>query len=53
MTRAAYFGDAMDYQVAITGTATTLRVAGPPAPRFAVDQAVVVRIAPAACILVR
>ena len=53
VTRAAYFGDAMDYQVAITGTATTLRVAGPPAPRFAVDQAVVVRIEPAACILVR
>jgi iron(III) transport system ATP-binding protein len=53
VTRAAYFGDAMDYQVAITDTATTLRVAGPPAPRFAVDQAVVVRIEPASCVLVR
>ena len=53
VTRAAYFGDAMDYQVAITGTASTLRVAGTPAPRFAVDQAVVVQIEPQACILVR
>jgi iron(III) transport system ATP-binding protein len=53
VTRAAYFGDAMDYQVAIAATATTLRVAGPPAPRFAVDEAVVVRIEPRSCILVR
>jgi len=53
VTRAAYFGDAMDYQVAIAGTVTALRVAGPPAPRFAVDQAVVVRIEPRSCILVR
>jgi iron(III) transport system ATP-binding protein len=53
VTRASYFGDAMDYQVAIDGTATTLRVAGPPAPRFAVGQAVVVRIEPGRCILVR
>ena len=53
VTRAAYFGDAMDYQVAIAGTASTLRVAGAPEPRFAVDQAVVVRIEPRSCILVR
>ena len=49
----AYFGDAMDYQVAIAGTASTLRVAGTPEPRFAVDQAVVVRIEPRSCVLVR
>jgi putative spermidine/putrescine transport system ATP-binding protein len=53
ITRAAYFGDAMDYQVAIAGTAASLRVAGPPAPCFAVDQTVVVRIEPRSCILVR
>ena len=53
VTRAAYFGDAMDYQVAIAGTASTLRVAGTPEPRFAVDQAVVVRIEPRSCILVQ
>ena len=53
VTRAAYFGDAMDYQVAITGTLTTLRVAGTPELRFAVDQAVVVRVEPRSCILVR
>jgi iron(III) transport system ATP-binding protein len=53
VTRAAYFGDAMDYQVAITGTVTTLRVAGTPELRFAVDQAVVVRIEPRSCILVQ
>jgi iron(III) transport system ATP-binding protein len=53
VTRAAYFGDAMDYQVAIAGTASTLRVAGAPEPRYVVDQAVVVRIEPRSCILVR
>jgi iron(III) transport system ATP-binding protein len=53
VTRASYFGDAMDYQVAIDGTATTLRIAGPPGPRFAVGESVVVRIEPERCILVR
>jgi iron(III) transport system ATP-binding protein len=53
VTRASYFGDAMDYQVAIDGTASTLRVAGAPEPRFTVGQTVVVRIEPRSCILVR
>jgi iron(III) transport system ATP-binding protein len=53
VTRASYFGDAMDYQVAITGTACTLRVAGGPEFRLAVGQAVVVRIEAHRCILVR
>jgi iron(III) transport system ATP-binding protein len=53
IARAAYFGDAMDYQVAITETAATLRVAAAPEPRFTVGQAVVVQIEPRACILVR
>jgi iron(III) transport system ATP-binding protein len=53
VTRASYFGDAMDYQVALDGTAFTLRVAGAPAPRFAAGQAVTVRIDPGSCVLVR
>ena len=53
IARAAYFGDAMDYQVAITETAATLRVAAAPEPRFTVGQPVVVEIEPRACILVR
>jgi iron(III) transport system ATP-binding protein len=53
IARASYFGDAMDYQVAIAGTATTLRVAGPPEPRFEVGHGVVVRIEPRRCVVVR
>ncbi len=53
IARAAYFGDAMDYQVAITETAATFRVAAAPEPRFTVGQPVVVEIEPRACILVR
>jgi hypothetical protein len=53
VTRASYFGDTMDYLVAVEGAATTLRVTGPPAPRFDVGQGVVVRIEPGSCILVR
>jgi hypothetical protein len=53
VTRASYFGDAMDYQVAIAGTACTLRAAGAPESRLAVGQAVVVRIAAERCILVQ
>ena len=53
VTRASYFGDAMDYQVAIAGTACTLRAAGPPEPRFAVGQPVIARIEARACIVVR
>jgi iron(III) transport system ATP-binding protein len=53
VTRASYFGDAMDYQVAIAGTDCTLRAAGAPELRLAVGQAVVVRIEAQRCILVR
>ena len=53
VTRASYFGDAMDYQVAIAGTTCTLRAAGAPEPRFAVGQPVVARIEARACIVVR
>jgi iron(III) transport system ATP-binding protein len=53
ITRGSYFGDAMDYQVAIDGAASTLRVAGPPEPRFEIGQAVIVRMEPRHCVLVR
>jgi iron(III) transport system ATP-binding protein len=53
VARAIYFGDAMDYQVAVTGTETVLRVAAGPEPRWAVGQKVVVRIAAHRCVLVR
>ncbi|HEY7140389.1 MAG TPA: ABC transporter ATP-binding protein [Methylomirabilota bacterium] len=53
VTRASYFGDSIDYQVAIAGTACTLRAAGAPDAQLAVGQAVVVRIAADRCILVR
>jgi iron(III) transport system ATP-binding protein len=53
VTRASYFGDAMDYQVAITGTAVTLRAAGTAESHLTIGQAVVVRIAADRCVLVR
>jgi iron(III) transport system ATP-binding protein len=53
VTRAAYFGDAMDYQVAITGSECTLRAAGTPEARLVIGQPVVVRIAADRCIVVR
>ncbi|HEU5394863.1 MAG TPA: ABC transporter ATP-binding protein, partial [Candidatus Methylomirabilis sp.] len=52
VTRAIYFGDAMDYQVALTGADCTLRVAGDPDRRFAVGQAVVVRVEAERCVVV-
>jgi len=53
VTRASYFGDAMDYQVAIAGTDCTLRAAGAPESRLVIGQAVVVRIEAHRCVLVR
>ena len=53
VTRAIYFGDAMDYLVALTGADCTLRVAGDPDRRFAVGQAVTVRVEAERCVLVR
>ena len=52
VTRAIYFGDAMDYQVALTGADCTLRVAGEPDRRFAVGDAVAVRVEAERCVLV-
>src|SRR5262249_2485740 len=51
--RASYFGDAMDYQVAIGGNNCTLRAAGVPEIQLAVGQTVLVRIAPERCVLVQ
>jgi iron(III) transport system ATP-binding protein len=53
VTRASYFGDAMDYQVAIAGTACTLRAASGHELRLAVGQPVLVRIEASRCVLVR
>ncbi|MBI2081278.1 MAG: ABC transporter ATP-binding protein [candidate division NC10 bacterium] len=53
VTRAIYFGDTMDYQVALTGADCTLRVAGDPDRRFAIGQPVLVRIEPERCVPVR
>jgi len=52
VSRAIYFGDAMDYQVALAGADCTLRVAGDPDRRFAVGQAVTVRVETERCVLV-
>jgi iron(III) transport system ATP-binding protein len=51
--RAIYFGDTMDYQVAVAGSATVLRVAGAPEPRLAVGQPVTIRIEARRCVPVR
>jgi iron(III) transport system ATP-binding protein len=51
--RAIYFGDTMDYQVAVDGSATVLRVAGAPEPRLVVGQPVTIRIDARRCVPVR
>jgi iron(III) transport system ATP-binding protein len=53
VTRAIYFGNAMDYLVSIAGAACTLRVTGDPEHRLPVGQPVAVRIEAARCIVVR
>jgi iron(III) transport system ATP-binding protein len=53
VTRAVYFGDAMDYQVAVTGTALVLRVVGDSHRRLAVGQAVTIGLPADRCVLVR
>ena len=53
VTRAIYFGEAMDYQVGLTGTDYVLRVAGDPDARFAIGDAVVARVEAERCVLVR
>ena len=52
VTRAIYFGDAMDYQVALTGADCTLRVAGDADRRFAVGESVEIRVEADRCVLV-
>jgi iron(III) transport system ATP-binding protein len=53
VTRAIYFGSAMDYLVTLDGCGITLRVTGHPDQRLAVGQPVIVRIAVDRCILVQ
>jgi len=53
VTRAVYFGDAMDYQVAVTGTPHVFRVIGDPHRRLAVGQAVAISLPADRCVLVR
>jgi iron(III) transport system ATP-binding protein len=48
--RGSYLGDTVDYQVLVDGGELVLRVAAPPALRLRPGQAVVLSIAPAACI---
>jgi iron(III) transport system ATP-binding protein len=49
--RAAFLGDTIDYEVTIAGSDLVLRAAAAPTPRFEVGAAVVLRIAPGACVL--
>jgi iron(III) transport system ATP-binding protein len=53
VVRAVYFGDTMDYQVAVGGTAAVLRVTGTPNPRFAVGERVELQVPAAGCRPVR
>jgi iron(III) transport system ATP-binding protein len=48
--RTSYLGDGLDYQVGVEDSDLTLRVAGPPTPRFGPGERVTLLIAPAACV---
>jgi iron(III) transport system ATP-binding protein len=48
--RAAFLGDGVDYEVEVTGTDLTLRVAAPVSPRLRPGEAVGLRIDPATCV---
>ena len=48
--RAAFLGDAVDYEIGVAGSDLVLRAAAAPTPRFEVGAAVGVRIDPAACV---
>jgi iron(III) transport system ATP-binding protein len=48
--RAAFLGDTIDYEVNITGSDLVVRAAAAPTPRFDVGAAVMLRIAPGACV---
>ncbi|MGH7320835.1 MAG: TOBE domain-containing protein [Candidatus Rokuibacteriota bacterium] len=50
MTRAAYFGDTLDVQVALPDGGPLLRLSAPPAAGLAVGKAVTLSIPPEACV---
>jgi iron(III) transport system ATP-binding protein len=53
VSRAVYFGDSLDVQVALRDGDLVLRLAALPEARLRVGQAVVLGIAPEACVLLR
>ena len=53
VSRAVYFGDALDVQVALRDGGPTLRLASLPEAGLTVDQPVTLALAPDACVLLR
>ena len=51
--RASYLGSVVDYQVAVDGTAVTLRVTATVSPRFSAGDRVALAIEPSACVVLR
>ena len=49
--RATYFGEGVDYLVDVPPLGQSLRVAGPPAPRVAVGEAVTLSVDPGHCLV--
>jgi len=49
--RTSYLGDAIDYQITVTGTDVVLRVAAPPPARVGPGDSVTLAVAPEACVL--
>ena len=48
--RTSYLGDAVDYQVSVTGTDIVLRVTAPPPARVGPGDSVILAVAPEACV---
>ncbi len=48
--RVSYLGDAVDYQVRLSGSDVALRVTAPPPPRVAAGEPVTLAVAPEACV---
>ena len=48
--RTSYLGDAVDYQVQVSGTDVVLRVTAPPPVRASPGDAVTLAVAPEACV---
>src|SRR5437899_11612780 len=48
--RTSYLGDAVDYQVSVTGTDIVLRVTAPPPARVGPGDSVTLAVAPEACV---